>query len=132
MAVATKGTTIQIDDGTGTFNTITGAKDFTGPSGSISIMDTTALEDTTKQKLAGLSDEGQFSFNINWNSADTQHILLRTNFIGEISSNFKLNLSNSGVVTFSGYVSGFDHGASVDDVYTAAITIEITGAVTIA
>jgi len=134
MAVTTVGTTIAIGDGGGTevFTTIAGAKDFSGPSGSVSVIDVTALNDTAKQKMVGMEDEGQFSFNLNWNAADVQHALLRTNFAAQTQTNFKITLSDTTVITFAAFITGFDHSGAVDGVYEASITLEITGAITIA
>jgi len=65
-------------------------------------------------------------------AADVQHALLRTNFAAQTQTNFKITLSDTTVITFASFITGFDHSGAVDGVYEASITLEITGAITIA
>lgn len=106
--------------------------DFDGPSGSASVIDTTNLQSTAKEKLMGLPDEGQFSLTINRQPDDAGQLAVSAARAARTSRNFKLTLSDDSVLSFAGYVLGDTWSGGVDGKVSGSITIEISGAVTLA
>lgn len=105
--------------------------DFDGPSGSASVIDTTNLQSTAKQKLMGLPDEGQFTLSINRQPDDTGQLAVSAARTARTLKNFKLTLSDDSVLSFAGYVLGDTWSGGVDGKVSGSITIEISGAVTL-
>ena len=64
-AIETQGTVLAIETATSVFTPIAQITDFSAFSGSASVIDTTNLDSTAKEKLMGLQDFGQFSINFN-------------------------------------------------------------------
>jgi hypothetical protein len=106
-----------------------------GPSGSAGVIDVTVLADVAKSKMMGLPDEGQISLELNFaystSGSDKQKAIVadrksRTRRAwGIIFSDTSSSLARG-----KGYVTGFSVTGSVDNKLTAAVTIEIDGAVT--
>lgn len=113
-----------------TFTYVGNLKDFNGFDGSASEIDVTNMDSTAKEFVLGLTDPGQFSINIDYDSANAGHVALRAKQISGILSNFKLTLPNATVVTFNGFVKKFSLAGGVDAVAKTAVDIRISGAVT--
>lgn len=131
--VDTTGKTITAGSGTATpvsFTAIANLKDFSGFDGAASEIDVTNLDSTAKEFLLGLTDAGQFTINIDYDNANAGHIALRAKQVSGASSNFKLTLPNSNVITFTGYVKKFSLAGGVDAVTKTAVDIRVSGAVT--
>jgi hypothetical protein len=105
--------------------------DFDGPSGSASVIDTTNLQSTAKEKLMGLPDEGQFSLTINRQPDDAGQLAVSAARKARTEKNFKLTLSDGSVLSFAGYVLGDTWSGGVDGKVSGSITIEISGAVSL-
>lgn len=119
--------------GTATPNTYTNVGeivDWDGPGGSASVIDTTHLSSTAKEKLMGLMDEGQFSFNLNNVFSDTGQQACRTARTARTLKGWRLTYSDSTVQTWNGYCLAFSTSGGVDDKVNGSITVEISGAVT--
>lgn len=114
------------------FTTIPEVKSINGPSGSGSIIDTTDLSSTAREKVMGLMDEGQVSLDLNYIPNNAVHELLRNQRATKALCLFRITFTDSSSTkyTFSGYVTGFAVSAGVDASLAASVTIEITGAVT--
>ncbi len=133
VPIDTTGGTLTAANGTvtpNTFTTIGDVVDWDGPSGSATIIDTSNLASTAKEKLVGLPDEGQFTLGVNWDSTDTGQAACDTARTGRLLKGFKVTYSDSVVQTFDGYVMGLSSSGGVDDKVNGSITIEISGAVT--
>ncbi len=118
-ATATPAAWITIGESTG----------FAGPGGSASIFDITHLGSTAKEKMIGLPDEGQYTFDINWildTDAGQQAALTARN--ARTLKNFRVVYSDDSTLTFAGYVLGMNPTGGVDDKVSGSVTIEITGA----
>ena len=107
-------------------------KTFSGPGGSATVIDTTTLCSTAKEKRMGLADEGQFSFSINFVPGDAGHEALRAARASRAPTDFKLKFSDTPATEweFTGFVLSFSVSGAVDAVIEASVTIEITGAIT--
>lgn len=117
--------------GTATIGAVT---NFKGPGGSTTILDATTLDSTAKEKLPGLPDEGSFTFDLNYDPIDVNHQALRDARAARTKETFTLALQSATVKTlsWSGFVTGFAIQGSPDTIVTASVTVEVTGAVTIA
>jgi len=134
-ALDSQGMTLKIGDGaetSETFATISEIKSFSGPGGSATVIDTTDLQSTAKEKRMGLQDEGQLSFEINYIPSDTEHAQLRTDRAEQTERNFQLVFTDDPVTTwdFAAFVTGFSVSGGVDDVVNASVTLELTGSIT--
>lgn len=133
-AIESQGITIQYTVGspTGSLTGIANVTGFSGPSGSASVIDTTSLSSTAKEKLMGLPDEGQFSLDLNLDPDATSHIALRTARAARSRVEFKVNFTDAtpASMTFWGYVLGFQPSGAVDQQVKVSVTIEIDGPVT--
>jgi hypothetical protein len=103
---------------------------FDGPGGEGEVIDATHLGSTAKEKLMGLPDEGQLSFECNLVDGDAGQALLRTRRDDQALDAFKITLPGSEILTFNAYVLGFKVAGGVDEVVRASVTLEISGAVT--
>lgn len=133
FAVDSSGYTAYTSGGTATPVTYTNVGeivDWDGPGGSASVIDVTHLSSTAKEKLMGLMDEGQFSFNLNNVFSDTGQQACRTARTARTLKGFRLTYSDSTVQTWDAFVLSFSTSGGVDDKVNGSITLEISGAVT--
>lgn len=133
-AIEAQGTILKRGDGAGVeaFTAIPEIKTFSGPGGSASVIDTTDLSSTAKEKRMGLADEGQLSFTMNYIPTNAQHMALRSDRASRVKRNFQLVFTDSGATTwdFAAFVTGFSVAGGVDGVIEATVTLEITGSIT--
>jgi hypothetical protein len=131
--VSSQGTLLHINvDGSPTnFQKIGNVTNFRGPGGQAAVLDASNLESTMKEKLMGLPDEGQFSFDINIDPDDSVHSALRTARRNRTLCEFKLTLADSSpeIPIWFGYVIGFSLAGGVDQILKCSVTIEIDGEV---
>lgn len=113
-----------------TYTNIANVKDFSGFDGSASEIDRTNLDSTAKEFLLGITDPGQFTANIDYDSANAGHVALRARQVSGVLSNFKLTLPNATVITFTGFVKKFSLAGGVDALAKTAVDIRISGPVT--
>lgn len=132
-AIETQGTVLAIETATGVFTPIARINDFSAFSGSASVIDTTSLDSTAKEKLMGLQDFGQVSINFNVIPDDAGQVALEAAKASRTLKNFKLTLNDADDTTyaFSGYVLSKTLNGAVDQKLTGSATIEISGAVTV-
>lgn len=104
--------------------------DWSGPGGTAAVIDTTHLTSTRKEKLMGIPDEGQISFNMNFVVADVGQVAVAAARAARLEKSFKVTYSDGSTATFDGYVLGFASSGGVDGKVSGSITIEITGEVT--
>jgi predicted secreted protein len=133
-AIVTQGVAIQRGDGGGpeVFTTIGEITDFTGPGGSAAVIDATHFQSTAIDKLMGLPDEGQFSFNMNMVPGDAEQTGLRSDRSAQTLRNFKIILTDAGAmeITFAAFVLEFSIAGAQNDKVNASVTLEVSGAVT--
>src|SRR5574343_1051869 len=78
-AIKAQGTLLQLGSGSPpSYTTIAEINSFSGSGGSVSVIDVTDLASAAKEKLAGLNDNGQLSFECNFIPTNAQHLALRT------------------------------------------------------
>jgi len=113
-----------------TFTNIANVKTFTGFDGAASEIDVTNLDSLAKEFRLGLVDPGQFTFEIDYDSANVGHIALRAKQVSGVLNHFKLTLPDATVVTFTAYVKKFSLGGGVDAVAKTSVDLRISGPVT--
>jgi hypothetical protein len=113
-----------------TFTNVANVRTFIGFDGAASEIDVTNLDSIAKEFRLGLTDPGQFTFEIDYDSANAGHIALRARQVSGVLSNFKLTLPNATVIAFSAYVKKFSLGGGVDAVAKTSVDLRISGAVT--
>ena len=131
-AIKAQGTTLGLGSGSPvSYTTIAEIKNFNGPSGGPSVIDVTDLSSTAKEKVAGLNDNGQLSFECNFVPGNTQHEALKTAKENGSIVQIQLTFSNAVVWTFSALVTNISVSGGVDGVVTASVTLEITGDISV-
>ena len=143
-ALSSFGTLIKMGDGgtpTETFTTIAEVRDISGPAFAL------GTEEVTNHDSAGwreyvptLLEAGEVSFDLNFKGDATQGFAAGSVYsamTGKTKKNFTITLpsgvgSSNDVISFAGYVTGFEISAPVEGVLSASLTIMITGAPSIA
>lgn len=132
-ALPSQGTLLKIGSGSPTaYNTIPEVISFNGPGGAGQVIDSTDLSSTAIEKVMGLPDEGQLSFEINYLPTNTYHAALRTARANQTATPFKIVFPDTGETewTFTGFVTNFTISLGVNSQVKASVTIEISGAIT--
>jgi predicted secreted protein len=130
-AIKAQGTELQLGSGSPvSYTKIPEINSFSGPGGSVSVIDVTDLSSAAKEKLAGLNDNGQLSFELNFIPSDAQHIALRAAKEAGTTQNFKLVFVDDTEWTFTAVVTGFSVSGAIDGVVKASVTLEISGEIT--
>jgi len=130
-ALTSQGITLAI--GTGSpldyTTTIPEIKTFNGPGGAGQVIDVTDLDSAAMEKIMGLPDEGQLSFDIHYLPDDAQHIALRSARENQTLLSFRMTFTDAAKTTwtFNAYVPGFTVAGGVNAAATASVTLEITG-----
>jgi len=104
---------------------------FAGPGGQATPIDVSNLDSAFREKLIGLPDEGQFSFEVNLDPDNATHQALRNARAARTRLEMRITLTDTTatVLTFYAYVLGFAINGAVDAAVKASITLEIDGAV---
>jgi hypothetical protein len=123
------------------FTNIGSITNFSAPSGSSPIIDVTHLGSTAKEKLVGISDEGQMTFEFLYDPTDDMHVNhLSSDRRARTQRTFNIQFSDQPSATgtgtmipsqamFNGYVTGYSRTAGVDQAIKGNVTIEIDGPV---
>lgn len=133
-AITAQGSTLEIDDAIpGTADTaISNVVSFTGFDGEASELDITNLDSTAKEKLAGLQDFGNFSFEMHPDYSDSGQDALRAAQASGALKTFQLTLSDATTIDFTGVVKNAQAvTGGVDAPLAGSCTISISGAITI-
>jgi hypothetical protein len=91
-AVSTKRFKLQIGDGAGseTFTTIAELTNVKGPSEKAAQLDATSFDSDAMEFIAGLSDNGEVTFDVNFVGSNAQQQQLRTDLRAGNKRNFKI------------------------------------------
>lgn len=130
-AIKAQGTQLKLGAGSPlVYTAIPEINSFNGPTGSASIIDVTDLGSTAKEKLTGLHDNGQLSFECNFIPDNAQHVALRAAKENSTMCQFQLIFSDGTTWSFSALVTGFAVQGAVDGVVKASVTLDISGDIT--
>ena len=137
-AINSHGTLLRLGDGatpTEAFTTIAQVLDISLPA------PTTQFEETTNhssagyvERMASIVDSGEVSFDVNWIPTDSTHdpaTGLWADMVAKTLRHFSVTLTEGSSMTFSAYVASVAPSAPVVGPYTASVTLQITGAVTL-
>jgi predicted secreted protein len=133
------GTLLQIDDGMGSFTTIGQVVNITGPGLSQDRIDVTTHSSPGgwREKVGGILDGGEVTFEINYDPADATHNAT-TGLIDDLQNrilrNFKLVFPDTANTEwlFSALVGEFEPAAPHDGKLTGSVTLDISGPPTLA
>lgn len=125
-ALETQGVVFEFDG-----STVGEITSFNGPGGSASIIDVTHLGSVRREKIMGIADEGQISFELNLVPDDVGQGKLRAaRSARELKTGRLLLTDESGtILTFDAYCTQFSIQGSVDNKVSASVTLEITAEV---
>jgi hypothetical protein len=133
---AAYGTVIKLGDGATSeaFTTIDGVRNLQGPNFQLETIDAThhTSGSNYREVKPSFISGGEISFDLLYDSTDTQHQGLLTDLTGRTRRNFQMVLTDAGAeqYAFAGYVTQMQVGAPIDDMLTMAVVISIDGAIT--
>lgn len=120
---------------------------FSGVGGQAGEIDVTDLDSTAREFVAGLTDNGTVSINVNWDPNDASHVSLEA-LVGGSNVRFLIGGSETGgtdpsytstfviptdrtTLDFNGSVLSFQKDAETDNVWRGTLTVRVSGAITI-
>ena len=80
-----------------------------------------------REKIAGLIDSGNASFQINWVPGNATDELLRAFLASGERVNHRITFPNAITVIFTAAVTGYSKAIPIDDRMTATVTVAISG-----
>lgn len=112
-----------------TFLTLANVTDFSRSGPERNIIPTSNLTSTGATKMAGLLDEGEVSFSVNYDPSLTSHQALETAMADGAVREFKIVLTDSGAceIHFNAIMKSFAKKGAFDDKVTGDIVVAITG-----
>lgn len=122
------------------FLQVAGFQSFSGPDGKATVIDKTDLDSAAKEKLMGLPDEGNISFDCNFISADAGQLECDNARTTRTRRQFKLTIPASAQapatnvarsIYFWGYVLGLTLSGGVDAIVKSKIDVTIDGPKTV-
>lgn len=138
-AISAFGTVLKVGDGGGTevFTGVAEIHDMSGPGISLNMIEAThhLSPSAMREFVAGLKDLTELSFEIGFVPTEATHSL-STGFLKDWADrtkrNYEIVFPDTAVTTWgvSGFVTGFDIAAPLEDMLTAAVTIKLTGPIT--
>src|SRR6185369_2297065 len=135
-AKSTKNVKLQRGDGAGSesFTTIAELTTFKGPGEKAPQIDVTSFDSTAREFIAGLTDNGELTFDLNFVGSDAQQQGLRTDSRAGTLRNFKLNLndhvSDPTIASFAAIVTmPPELGGGVDQAVKGSCSLRISGTV---
>lgn len=135
---SSQGTILKVKVGT-TFQNVGQVRQISGPSLQAESIDVTDISKTWKEYIVGSIDGGEVSLELLLDPSDAQHVVLRSAMVAREKRDFEIEWTQTAVapdpakkVSFSGYVTGFEFNAALDEALSANVTIKVTGEVTFA
>lgn len=134
MAIPTQGTQLQLGDSAGsapTFTTLFQIVSIRGPGGVTSKINTTHLLSVAREYLPGLPDDGDLTFEGNYDPSNAlwQELeTLRKTIPPELRT-WKIIYTDSGSAEeeFDAYITGLEKNIQTEDRVLATVTVAITG-----
>lgn len=112
------------------FNDVSELRDLTPPALTRNTIETTTHNETWDKKVVGIKRHGDLSADLNFEPSDaTQDHLtgLQKSYDDGARDIWRVTYPNAEAWLFSGYVTGFEVDAPVDDRLTADLTVAVTG-----
>jgi len=98
---------------------------------SVSTVESTNIQGTTKTFLPGIITPGTISCDVNSNGSDTGQDGVKAAVTARTSNAFAIALADGSSVSGNAIVTGYSIKAAVDGIITASISLQCTGAITI-
>lgn len=131
----TEGFVLKLSDmaSSATFTEIEGLTAPDGPTRTREILEARHHSSTAIIKKTGKLDPGQMTFQLYFDSTNTQHLALQTGFGNATALDFQAVFSDTGAqqLAFTAYVSQFKQSAPVDGFNMMDVTLTLSGDVTI-
>lgn len=95
-------------------------------------IDATHMQSPNRRReyIAGLIDNGEASFEINWVPGNSSDVLIRGLMDSGVTVEHRITFPGGARVTFDAAIIGFEKEIPVDDRMTATITVAVSGAET--
>jgi hypothetical protein len=103
---------------------------FTIPNQTSTIIDASDLDSNDREFILGLRDNGEATFDINYDVGTGSHAALETAYDSKALKFFNILFTNGKQMSFNGYITGFEGTGSMDALITASVTIKVSGAIT--
>ena len=129
-AIQSQGTTFTFADAVPAAQTVGGIKTYSGFDGSSEEIDTTTLSSTAKEFQVGLEDFGNFTLELNYDTADAGQAAMLAAKTAGATRECVLTLSDSSIATFNAFVVTFPLNGGTSEVDTSSVNLRVTGAVT--
>jgi len=98
---------------------------------SVSTVESTNIQATTKTFLPGIITPGNISCDVNSNGSDTGQDGVKAAVTARTSNAFAIALADGSSVSGNAIVTGYSIKAAVDGIITASISLQCTGSITI-
>lgn len=114
-----------------TFTSIANVRSIDPPKGTGTIVESTTMDNPNafKQYIAGLRDAGTITFQLAADPADAgyQHVI--QDWVSGVLRDWEIVLSDVGqtLFSFSAFVQNFEHKSPIDGLFTADVTLKISG-----
>lgn len=135
MAFSSLGTTLKIGNGATTevFTAVGELRDVKGPTRSLGTEDVTHHGSAAAEFVATVLDNGEVTFDMNYDPADTIHAQIIDDMEDRTLRKFELTYTDDGdaKAAFSAFITKFETDMKVKGALTASITLKISGAVVI-
>lgn len=132
--ILSQSTKLYVSDGNSpsTFTAVGNITDISGPNGSLPTEDASNLDSAAVERIAGLPDEGEVTFEINYDPDNANHTVLRNARRAGTRLEFKITFADATPTTllFFGFVTRFQPKASKGRIFTASLALAIDGTVT--
>lgn len=95
-------------------------------------IDATHMQSPNRRReyIAGLIDNGEASFELNWVPGNASDVLIRELMDSGDAVEHRITFPNNVTVTYTASIIGFEKEIPVDDRMTATITVAVSGAET--
>lgn len=106
-----------------------------GPNGTLTVIDVTSHDSTAVERIGGMPDSGEISFDFNWVGSDAAQQALEADRVATTVSDYTLTLNdhatNKSEWAFSALVSSFSlNPGGVNDKLSGSCTLSLSGATT--
>ena len=133
MAAITANTTTFSYDGTAIADIVS----ISAPSISIATIDTTSIADIYRTFLGGTIDSGEMSLEVQYDPNSTSGAELEASWeatatVAPVAKECVITFSDSSTYTFNAILTGMQVTAAMDSVVTASVTLNVSGAITVA
>lgn len=117
------------DESPTNYTTLAEVTSISGPGISRDAVDASNMQSPNafREKIAGFSDGGEFSLELNFVPGGTAASTLMAEFNSRDSKNYQVTWPDGSVLEFTGFCTGFEVEAPLDDKMAATATFAVSG-----